>query len=172
MVQWGHWSDSSEEDRWGGHEDTPSWEISKHLSKIEELKENIQDLNHKIDYLSKRNLDIHAFFDTLQEMLYEADEHYHYVQGSKEEEKELGKDYDKVLSNLEGKWEMASDIETAYKDLQNVGYIDDMLESHKYIDEGGGLLNSNYHEVRDLHHEIIIVPDNLREDYEVVTNEM
>ena len=92
MVQWGHWSDSSEEDRWGGHEDTPSWEISKHLSKIEELKENIQDLNHKIDYLSKRNLDIHAFFDTLQEMLYEADENYHHVQGSKEEEKELGKD--------------------------------------------------------------------------------
>ena len=168
MVQWGHWSDSSEEDRWGGHEDTPSWEISKHLSKIEELKENIQDLNHKIDYLSKRNLDIHAFFDTLQEMLYEADEHYHYVQGSKEEEKELGKDYDKVLTNLEGKWELASDIETAYKELQNKGYIDDMLESHKYIDEGGVLLNSNYHEVRDLHHEIIIVPDNLREDYEVV----
>ena len=65
MVQWGHWSDSSEEDRWGGHEDTPSWEISKHLSKIEELKETIQDLNHKIDYLSKRNLDIHAFFDTV-----------------------------------------------------------------------------------------------------------
>ena len=45
-----------------------------------------------------------------------------------------------------------------------------MLESHKYIDEGGVLLNSNYHEVRDLRHEIIIVPDNLREDYEVVTN--
>ena len=105
-------------------------------------------------------------------MLYEADEHYHYVQGSKEEEKELGKDYDKVLTNLEGKWELASDIETAYKELQNKGYIDDMLESHKYIDEGGVLLNSNYHEVRDLHHEIIIVPDNLREDYEVVTNEM
>ena len=168
MVQWGHWSDSSEEDRWGGHEDTPSWEISKHLSKIEELKENIQDLNHKIDYLSKRNLDIHAFFDTLQEMLYEADEHYHYVQGSKEEEKELGKDYDKVLTNLEGKWELASDIETAYKDLQNVGYIDDMLESHKYIDEGGVLLNSNYHEVRDLHHEIIIIPVELKEEYEVV----
>ena len=140
--------------------------------KIEELKENIQDLNHKIDYLSKRNLDIHAFFDTLQEMLYEADEHYHYVQGSKEEEKELGKDYDKVLSNLEGKWEMASDIETAYKDLQNVGYIDDMLESHKYIDDGGVLLNDNWHEVRDLHHEIIIVPVEIRRDYEVVTNEM
>ena len=168
MVQWGHWSDSSEEDRWGGHEDTPSWEISKHLSKIEELKENIQDLNHKIDYLSKRNLDIHAFFDTLQEMLYEADEHYHYVQGSKEEEKELGKDYDKVLTNLEGKWELASDIETAYKELQNKGYIDDMLESHKYIDQNGVLLNSNYHEVRDLHHEIIIIPVELKEEYEVV----
>ena len=168
MVQWGHWSDSSEEDRWGGHEDTPSWEISKHLSKIEELKENIQDLNHKIDYLSKRNLDIHAFFDTLQEMLYEADEHYHYVQGSKEEEKELGKDYDKVLTNLEGKWELASDIETAYKELQNKGYIEDMLESHKYIDQNGVLLNSNYHEVRDLHHEIIIIPVELKEEYEVV----
>ena len=136
--------------------------------KIEELKENIQDLNHKIDYLSKRNLDIHAFFDTLQEMLYEADEHYHYVQGSKEEEKELGKDYDKVLTNLEGKWELASDIETAYKELQNKGYIDDMLESHKYIDQNGVLLNSNYHEVRDLHHEIIIIPNNLKEEYEVV----
>jgi len=168
MVQWGHWSDSSEEDRWGGHEDTPSWEISKHLSKIEELQETIQDLNHKIDYLSKRNLDIHAFFDTLQEMLYEADEHYHYVQGSKEEEKELGKDYDKVLTNLEGKWELASDIETAYKELQNKGYIEDMLESHKYIDQNGVLLNSNYHEVRDLHHEIIIIPNNLKEEYEVV----
>jgi len=168
MVQWGHWSDSSEEDRWGGHEDTPSWEISKHLSKIEELQETIQDLNHKIDYLSKRNLDIHAFFDTLQEMLYEADEHYHYVQGSKEEEKELGKDYDKVLTNLEGKWELASDIETAYKELQNKGYIEDMLESHKYIDQNGVLLNSNYHEVRDLHHEIIIIPVELKEEYEVV----
>ena len=140
--------------------------------KIDDLKETIQNLNHKVDYFAKRNLDIHAFFDTLQEMLYEADEHYHYVQGSKEEEEELGKDYDKVLSNLEGKWEMASDIETAYKDLQNVGYIDDMLESHKYIDEGGVLLNSNYHEVRDLHHEIIIVPVEIRRDYEVVTNEM
>ena len=105
-------------------------------------------------------------------MLYEADEHYHYVQGSKEEEKELGKDYDKVLSNLEGKMELASDIKVAYKELQNKGYIDDMLESHKYIDEGGVLLNDNCHEVRDLHHEIIIVPDNIREDYEVVTNEM
>ena len=105
-------------------------------------------------------------------MLYEADEHYHYVQGSKEEEEELGKDYDKVLTNLEGKWELASDIETAYKELQNKGYIDDMLESHKYIDEGGVLLNSNYHEVRDLHHEIIIVPVEIRRDYEVVTNEM
>ena len=100
-------------------------------------------------------------------MLYEADEHYHYVQGSKEEEKELGKDYNKVLNNLEGKWEMASDIETAYKELQNKGYIDDMLESHKYIDTSGVLLNDNCHEVRDLHHEIIIVPDNLRQDYEV-----
>tara|TARA_B100000900_G_C20528212_1_gene695133 strand:+ start:150 stop:602 length:453 start_codon:yes stop_codon:yes gene_type:complete len=136
--------------------------------KIDDLKETIQNLNHKIDYLAKRNLDIHGFFDTLQEMLYEADEHYHYVQGSKDEEEELGKDYDKVLSNLEGKMELASDIETAYKDLQNKGYIEDMLESHKYIDDGGVLLNSNYHEVRDLHHEIIIVPDNLREDYEVV----
>ena len=65
---------------------------------------------------------------------------------------------------------MASDIETAYKDLQNKGYIEDMLESHEYIDEGGVLLNSNYDEVRDLHHEIIIVPDNLKEDYGVVTN--
>jgi len=170
MVQWGHWSDSSEEDKYG-YEDSARWEIHKHMVENEKLKETIQDLNHKIDYLSKRNLDIHAFFDTLQEMLYEADEHYHYVQGSKEEEEELGKDYDKVLSNLEGKWELASDIETAYKELQNKGYIDDMLESHKYIDDGGVLLNSNYHEVRDLHHEIIIVPDNIREDYEVVTNE-
>ena len=170
MVQWGHWSDSSEEDRWG-YENSARWEINKHLVEIEKLQETIQDLNHKIDYLSKRNLDIHAFFDTLEEMITEADETYHYVQGSKEEEKELGKDYNKVLSNLEGKWEMASDIETAYKDLQNVGYIDDMLESHKYIDEGGVLLNSNYHEVRDLRHEIIIVPVEIRRDYEVVTNE-
>ena len=167
MVQWGHWSDSSEEDKYG-YEDSARWEIHNHMVENEKLKETIQDLNHKIDYLSKRNLDIHAFFDILQEMLYEADEHYHYVQGSKEEEKELGKDYDKVLSNLEGKWEMASDIETAYKDLQNVGYIDDMLKSHKYIDQNGVLLNSNYHEVRDLHHEIIIIPDNLKEEYEVV----
>ena len=136
--------------------------------KIDDLKETIQNLNHKVDYFAKRNLDIHAFFDTLQEMLYEADEHYHYVQGSKEEEEELGKDYDKVLSNLEGKWELASDIETAYKELQNKGYIDDMLESHKHIDQNGVLLNSNYHEVRDLHHEIIIIPDNLKEEYEVV----
>ena len=171
MVQWGHWSDSSEEDKYG-YEDSARWEIHNHMVENEKLKETIQDLNHKIDYLSKRNLDIHAFFDTLQEMLYEADEHYHYVQGSKEEEKELGKDYDKVLTNLEGKWELASDIETAYKELQNKGYIDDMLESHKYIDEGGVLLNSNYHEVRDLHHEIIIVPVEIRRDYEVVTNEM
>jgi len=167
MVQWGHWSDSSEEDKYG-YEDSARWEIHKHMVENEKLKETIQDLNHKIDYLSKRNLDIHAFFDTLQEMLYEADEHYHYVQGSKEEEEELGKDYDKVLSNLEGKWELASDIETAYKELQNKGYIDDMLESHKYIDQNGVLLNSNYHEVRDLHHEIIIIPDNLKEEYEVV----
>ena len=170
MVQWGHWSDSSEEDKYG-YEDSARWEIHNHMVENEKLKETIQDLNHKIDYLSKRNLDIHAFFDTLQEMLYEADEHYHYVQGSKEEEEELGKDYDKVLTNLEGKWELASDIETAYKELQNKGYIDDMLESHKYIDEGGVLLNSNYHEVRDLHHEIIIVPVEIRRDYEVVTNE-
>ena len=136
--------------------------------KIDSLKETIQNLNHKIDYFAKRNLDIHAFFDTLQEMLYEADEHYHYVQGSKEEEEELGKDYDKVLTNLEGKWELASDIETAYKELQNKGYIEDMLESHKYIDQNGVLLNSNYHEVRDLHHEIIIIPVELKEEYEVV----
>ena len=136
--------------------------------KIDSLKETIQNLNHKIDYFAKRNLDIHAFFDTLQEMLYEADEHYHYVQGSKEEEKELGKDYDKVLTNLEGKWELASDIETVYKELQNKGYIEDMLESHKYIDQNGVLLNSNYHEVRDLHHEIIIIPVELKEEYEVV----
>ena len=170
MVQWGHWSDSSEEDKYG-YEDSARWEIHNHMVENEKLKETIQDLNHKIDYLSKRNLDIHAFFDTLQEMLYEADEHYHYVQGSKVEEEELGKDYDKVLTNLEGKWELASDIETAYKELQNKGYIDDMLESHKYIDEGGVLLNSNYHEVRDLHHEIIIVPVEIRRDYEVVTNE-
>ena len=136
--------------------------------KIDSLKETIQNLNHKIDYFAKRNLDIHAFFDTLQEMLYEADEHYHYVQGSKEEEEELGKDYDKVLTNLEGKWELASDIETVYKELQNKGYIEDMLESHKYIDQNGVLLNSNYHEVRDLHHEIIIIPVELKEEYEVV----
>ena len=168
MVQWGHWSDSSEEDRWGGYENSSRWEIHNHMVENEKLKEIIQDLNHKIDYLSKRNLDIHAFFDRLEEMITEADETYHYVQGSKEEEKELGKDYDKVLSNLEGKWELASDIETAYKELQNKGYIDDMLESHKYIDQNGVLLNSNYHEVRDLHHEIIIIPDNLKEEYEVV----
>ena len=136
--------------------------------KIDSLKETIQNLNHKIDYFAKRNLDIHAFFDTLQEMLYEADEHYHYVQGSKEEEEELGKDYDKVLTNLEGKWELASDIETVYKELQNKGYIEDMLESHKYIDQNGVLLNSNYHEVRDLHHEIIIIPVELKEEYDVV----
>ena len=42
--------------------------------KIDGLKETIQNLNHKIDYFAKRNLDIHTFFDTLQEMLYEADE--------------------------------------------------------------------------------------------------
>ena len=136
--------------------------------KIDSLKETIQNLNHKIDYLSKRNLDIHIFFDTLEELISEADENYHYVQGSKEEEKELGKDYDKVLTNLEGKWELASDIETVYKELQNKGYIEDMLESHKYIDQNGVLLNSNYHEVRDLHHEIIIIPNNLKEEYEVV----
>jgi chromosome segregation ATPase len=136
--------------------------------KIDDLKETIQNLNHKIDYLAKRNLDIHGFFDTLQEMLYEADEHYHYVQGSKDEEEELGKDYDKVLSNLEGKMELASDIETAYKDLQNKGYIEDMLETHRYMDKGGVLLNSDCHEVRDLHHEIIIIPVEIRRDYEVV----
>jgi len=136
--------------------------------KMDNLKETIQDLKYKIDYLAKRNLDIHTFFDTLQEMIFEADEHYHYVKGSKDEEEQLGKDYDKVLTNLEGKWELASDIETVYKELQNKGYIEDMLESHGYIDEGGVLLNSDCHEVRDLHHEIIIVPDNLREDYEVV----
>ena len=129
---------------------------------------SIQDLEYKIDYLAKRNIDIQVFFETLEEMLDEADETYHYVQGSKEEEKELGKDYDKVLSNLEGKMELASDIKVAYKELQNKGYIEDMLESHKHIDQNGVLLNSNYHEVRDLHHEIIIVPDNIREDYEVV----
>ncbi len=128
------------------------------------------DLQYKIDYLAKRNIDIQVFFETLEEMLDEADETYHYVQGSKEEEKELGKDYDKVLYNLEGKMELASDIKWAYKKLQNKGYIEDMLESHKYIDEGGVLLNDNCHEVRDLHHEIIIVPDNLKDEYEVVTN--
>ena len=135
--------------------------------KMDNLKETIQDLKYKIDYLAKRNLDIHTFFDTLQEMIFEADEHYHYVKGSKDEEEQLGKDYDKVLSNLEGKMELASDIKVAYKELQNKGYIEDMLESHGYIDEGGVLLNDNCHEVRDLHHEIIIVPDNLRQDYEV-----
>ena len=135
------------------------------------MKNSTDDLQYKIDYLAKRNIDIQVFFETLEEMLDEADETNHYVQGSKEEEKELGKDYDKVLSNLEGKMELASDIKWAYKKLQNKGYIEDMLESHKYIDEGGVLLNDNCHEVRDLHHEIIIVPDNLRRDYEVVTNE-
>jgi hypothetical protein len=136
--------------------------------KMNDLKETIQDLKYKIDYLAKRNLDIHTFFDTLQEMIFEADEHYHYVKGSKDEEEQLGKDYDKVLTNLEGKWELASDIETVYKELQNKGYIEDMLESHGYIDEGGVLLNSDCHEVRDLHHEIIIVPDNLRRHYDMV----
>ena len=131
------------------------------------MKNSTDDLQYKIDYLAKRNLDIQAFFETLEEMIDEANEIYHYVQGSKDEEEELGKDYDKVLTNLEGKWELASDIETAYKELQNKGYIDDMLESHKYIDTSGVLLNDNCHEVRDLHHEIIIVPDNLRQDYEV-----
>ena len=129
---------------------------------------SIQDLEYKIDYLAKRNLDIQAFFETLEEMIDEANEIYHYVQGSKDEEEELGKDYDKVLTNLEGKWELASDIETVYKELQNKGYIEDMLESHGYIDEGGVLLNSDCHEVRDLHHEIIIVPDNLRRHYDMV----
>ncbi len=134
------------------------------------MKNSTDDLQYKIDYLAKRNIDIQVFFETLEEMLDEADETYHYVQGSKEEEKELGKDYDKVLYNLEGKMELASDIKWAYKKLQNKGYIEDMLESHKYIDEGGVLLNDNCHEVRDLHHEIIIVPDNLKDEYEVVTN--
>ena len=136
--------------------------------KMDSLKETIQDQKYKIDYLAKRNIDIQVFFETLEEMLDEANEIYHYVQGSKDEEEELGKDYDKVLSNLEGKMELASDIKVAYKELQNKGYIEDMLESHKYIDEGGVLLNDNCHEGRDLHHEIIIVPDNLRQDYEVV----
>jgi hypothetical protein len=131
------------------------------------MKNSTDDLQYKIDYLAKRNLDIQAFFETLEEMIDEANEIYHYVQGSKDEEEELGKDYDKVLSNLEGKMELASDIKVAYKELQNKGYIEDMLESHGYIDEGGVLLNDNCHEVRDLHHEIIIVPDNLRQDYEV-----
>ena len=128
---------------------------------------SIQDLEYKIDYLAKRNIDIQVFFETLEEMLDEANEIYHYVQGSKDEEEELGKDYDKVLSHLEGNMELASDIKVAYKELQNKGYIEDMLESHKYIDEGGVLLNDNCNEDRDLHHEIIIVPDNLRQDYEV-----
>ena len=129
---------------------------------------SIQDLEYKIDYLAKRNLDIQAFFETLEEMIDEANEIYHYVQGSKDEEEQLGKDYDKVLSNLEGKMELASDIKVAYKELQNKGYIEDMLESHKHIDQNGVLLNSNYHEVRDLHHEIIIVPVELKAEYEVV----
>ena len=131
------------------------------------MKNSTDDLQYKIDYLAKRNIDIQVFFETLEEMLDEANEIYHYVQGSKDEEEQLGKDYDKVLSNLEGKMELASDIKVAYKELQNKGYIEDMLESHKHIDQNGVLLNSNYHEVRDLHHEIIIVPDNLRQDYEV-----
>jgi len=135
--------------------------------KMDNLKETIQDQTYKIDYLAKRNLDIQAFFQTLEEMIDETHEIYHYVRDSKDEEEQLGKDYDKVLSNLEGKMELASDIKVAYKELQNKGYIEDMLESHKYIDEGGVLLNDNCHEVRDLHHEIIIVPDNLRQDYEV-----
>ena len=132
------------------------------------MKNSTDDLQYKIDYLAKRNLDIQAFFETLEEMLDEANEIYHYVQGSKDEEEELGKDYDKVLSNLEGKMELASDIKVAYKELQNKGYIEDMLESHKHIDQNGVLLNSNYHEVRDLHHEIIIIPVELKEEYEVV----
>ena len=132
------------------------------------MKNSTDDLQYKIDYLAKRNLDIQAFFETLEEMIDEANEIYHYVQGSKDEEEELGKDYDKVLSNLEGKMELASDIKVAYKELQNKGYIEDMLESHGYIDEGGVLLNSDCHEVRDLHHEIIIVPDNLRRHYDMV----
>ena len=129
---------------------------------------SIQDLEYKIDYLAKRNIDIQVFFETLEEMLDEANEIYHYVQGSKDEEEQLGKDYDKVLSNLEGKMELASDIKVAYKELQNKGYIEDMLESHKHIDQNGVLLNSNYHEVRDLHHEIIIIPVELKAEYEVV----
>jgi len=51
---------------------------------------------------------------------------------------------------------------------ENKDYIEDMLESHKYIDQNGILLNSNYHEVRDLLHEIIIIPVELKEEYEVV----
>ena len=132
------------------------------------MKNSTDDLQYKIDYLAKRNLDIQAFFETLEEMIDEANEIYHYVQGSKDEEEELGKDYDKVLSNLEGKMELASDIKVAYKELQNKGYIEDMLESHKHIDQNGVLLNSNYHEVRDLHHEIIIIPVELKAEYEVV----
>jgi hypothetical protein len=132
------------------------------------MKNSTDDLQYKIDYLAKRNIDIQVFFETLEEMLDEANEIYHYVQGSKDEEEQLGKDYDKVLSNLEGKMELASDIKVAYKELQNKGYIEDMLESHKHIDQNGVLLNSNYHEVRDLHHEIIIIPVELKEEYEVV----
>ena len=132
------------------------------------MKNSTDDLQYKIDYLAKRNIDIQVFFETLDEMLDEANEIYHYVQGSKDEEEQLGKDYDKVLSNLEGKMELASDIKVAYKELQNKGYIEDMLESHKHIDQNGVLLNSNYHEVRDLHHEIIIIPVELKAEYEVV----
>ena len=132
------------------------------------MKNSTDDLQYKIDYLAKRNIDIQVFFETLEEMLDEANEIYHYVRGSKEEEEQLGKDYDKVLSNLEGKMELASDIKVAYKELQNKGYIEDMLESHKHIDQNGVLLNSNYHEVRDLHHEIIIIPVELKAEYEVV----
>jgi len=132
------------------------------------MKNSTDDLQYKIDYLAKRNIDIQVFFETLEEMLDEANEIYHYVQGSKDEEEQLGKDYDKVLSNLEGKMELASDIKVAYKELQNKGYIEDMLESHKHIDQNGVLLNSNYHEVRDLHHEIIIIPVELKAEYEVV----
>ena len=43
---------------------------------------------------------------------------------SKDEEAELGKDYDRVLFNLEGKMELANDIKVVYKDLQNKGYIE------------------------------------------------
>ena len=41
------------------------------------MKNSTDDLQYKIDYLAKRNIDIQVFFETLEEMLDEANEIYH-----------------------------------------------------------------------------------------------